>query len=234
MSERCKKIETLRQEAIDFFLYSYLGIDNENDQEEERIRKCVERAYLDLARTLRFEEKEDQTRKYEKEKWIKEITDEIVKIRGSMNRENFDEKHKRLCEKITQYNGVLKYSFTYGQAQKWVNMTLKYMWICGIEGMDKVEGFLHIPVDSYIMEAAAGKKRKGKENENGLGIELPTNGQNKKSFYSEGKSKAWSTWEKDDYIDFQKDVRCKLKEHNLIPIKWENENWIKIAEKRKG
>lgn len=228
MNERSKKIETLRQEAIDFFLYSYLEIDNENDEETKRIRKCVERAYLDLARTLRFNEKDEQKRADEKQIWVDDVTEEITKMCELASRKDFDEKHEKICNKISKYSNVLEETFTYGQAQKWVNMTLKYMWMCGIEGMDSIEEFLHIPVDSYIMEAAAGKKRKG----NGLKVQLPTKDNNKKLFYSEEKSKAWSKWNVDDYKDFQDDIRQALKDE-CIPIKWENKNWIEIAECRK-
>lgn len=49
-------------------------------------------------------------------------------------------------------------SFTIGQSQKWLNMTLKYLWLLNIllDGLN--EEYLHIPVDSYIIEAVGAKK----------------------------------------------------------------------------
>jgi hypothetical protein len=46
-------------------------------------------------------------------------------------------------------------SFTIGQSQKWVNMTLKYIFTLGenrLPGFEQVYPFAHIPVDNIILE----------------------------------------------------------------------------------
>ena len=48
--------------------------------------------------------------------------------------------------------------FTYGQAQKLVNMMLKYLYIyyqCeGWDDLEKLRSFFHVPIDSYVLKAA--------------------------------------------------------------------------------
>lgn len=53
---------------------------------------------------------------------------------------------------------ILKENFTIGQAQKWVNMTLKYLWLLDAlpDNIDKKD--LHVPIDSYIIKIAYRKK----------------------------------------------------------------------------
>ena len=73
----------------------------------------------------------------------------------------FDGWHKLTCEKIQElanndHPGLLKSgkSFTFGQSQKWVNMTLKYLLVMNVEGIERIAGFLHVPIDSYILKTA--------------------------------------------------------------------------------
>ena len=84
---------------------------------------------------------------------------------------------------------------------------------------------LHIPVDSYIIEAL------WEEN----GVKIPPNDNFTEKFenhrkngnkFSDYKVKSWSNWNKTDYEAF-----IESNKHNL---KWENDAWIEIAEKRKG
>ncbi|MEI3122628.1 MAG: hypothetical protein V8S81_02275 [Oscillospiraceae bacterium] len=43
-------------------------------------------------------------------------------------------------------------SFTYGHAQKWVNMTLKYLWLLDRLPEILTAKSLHMPIDSFILE----------------------------------------------------------------------------------
>ena len=53
--------------------------------------------------------------------------------------------------------------FTYGQAQKLVNMMLKYLYIyydCeGWNDLDKLVAYFHVPIDSYVLKAASEKNK---------------------------------------------------------------------------
>lgn len=64
---------------------------------------------------------------------------------------------QKTCEKIIEcYDGVNsnKSIFTNGNAQKWLNMALKYLWLLGALPIDIKEERLHAPIDSYILQEA--------------------------------------------------------------------------------
>lgn len=67
---------------------------------------------------------------------------------------------KLLChtDRNLEYDGV----FTYGQAQKLINMMLKYLYIfykCeGCNNLDILEKFAHVPIDRYVLKAVFGKE----------------------------------------------------------------------------
>lgn len=72
--------------------------------------------------------------------------------------EEFDEKHRELCEKLKKEWDEL----SYGQIQKWINMSLKYWLLFGgdkIANIEKNAKYFHIPIDSIIKEIAFGEKR---------------------------------------------------------------------------
>ena len=105
-------------------------------------------------------------------------------------------------------------AFTYGQAQKWLNMTLKYMWLLDMLPGDLTKKSLHIPVDSYIIDAV-----KSNAVEYGLGMETGLS------------ASSWSKW--DDYGAYReyqnaagKTIR---KKYGLSPIEWEGKAWMAIA-----
>lgn len=150
-------IKKLEQPAIDFFLYSYFGI-IETDDEDSIILKCAQRAYMDLCRTLEFRDKDASHKEFRNavcnvvQKNIHELLDSDIA--------RFDEMHGLACEKIQETadncnalgEGKKLY---YGQAQKWLNMAMKYMWLLGLRQNDfaRLLSVLHIPVDSYILQA---------------------------------------------------------------------------------
>jgi hypothetical protein len=203
-----------------------LGLENDDfDYEYYCIYQCAKSAYNDLARTLRYADdyKSDSKSKdkiQEKENAIKnvciELTDEIY------NNGNFKESPETLFKLFIdtdKYNTIkenfnlLKYlkssnsesdKFFFGQAQKWVNMTLKYLYLLGYI---KNPTSLHIPIDSYILKALKDSK-----------IELEN-------------EKTWSKFDYNDYNNLVKNYSEKIK---LPYISWEHENWIKMAEKEKG
>ena len=46
----------------------------------------------------------------------------------------------------------LNEKFTCGQAQKWMNMTLKYLWLLDLLPAEIEEESLHVPIDSFILQ----------------------------------------------------------------------------------
>lgn len=224
-------------EAFNFLLFSYFGIKNKNQiNNEESKNKCAKRAYLDLARTIRYSvsstklermkgKKSTQKEKKEADEFIKEKENLIIEICSEMidsifsydRKIPFDCWHCKLCEKIKNKmneSGLIKtgFIFTHGQAQKWINMTLKYLWLLNMLPENIFESDLHVPVDSYIIEAAL--------SDNPLyGLKLGL----------KYKEKVWSQWEDKIYLEFQNDVKRKMKGN---PMEWESRAWIGISKNK--
>lgn len=253
--------EVKNNKAFDFLLYSYFGIKESdlNDQSKKDIPYicdiCAKRAYLDLARTVRYEysssklkemkskksseEDKDKANNFieSKNELIKNICENILSPietkEGEISFKNsdFDKWHKAKCEEIINFmnNSIDKSNtkilkkeekFTIGQAQKWVNMTLKYLWLLDALPKNICEKDLHIPIDSYIIEIAYDNKNKF---ENALGLE-------------DNPPESWSKLSKyKEYFKIQEAIRKAIKTNTTnetIPIKWELLAWIEVAEKQ--
>ncbi len=66
------------------------------------------------------------------------------------SQEEFDELHKTACnDLISSFRGQ---TFTVGQAQKWINMTFKYLHLLDYQEVQKVYEYCHVPIDKYILE----------------------------------------------------------------------------------
>ena len=143
----------------------------------------------------------------------------------------FDKWHYVLCSDLVmiskQTDRVFQYGkhLTYGQAQKWVNMTIKYCYILGIGSFN--DALMHVPIDDYILSAIA---KEGRINSSidirGLGITVSSS------------MKPWSRISNyNDYLDLQLAIRKnkKLKKSSYTPIGWESKAWIAASKKaRKG
>jgi hypothetical protein len=110
---------------------------------------AINRAFLDFCRTLPIEEGRDE-HKEESTKYLITLI-ETVCLQQFENQAAFDTFHEEACEKLQKKWPQL----TVGQAQKWLNMTLKY---CLLFGEDKIDGietntaWFHIPIDSYVLK----------------------------------------------------------------------------------
>jgi len=69
--------------------------------------------------------------------------------------------HKLTCAELrAHFRDAGFRSFTFGQAQKWVNMTLKYVFVVGearVSGLGKALQFAHVPVDNIVLSAWGGR-----------------------------------------------------------------------------
>lgn len=250
--------EVKNNKAFDFLLYSYFGI-KESDLKPQSKKVpyiCAKRAYLDLARTVKYryssselkemkskkssEEDKDKANNFieSKNNLIKNIFKNIlspIKTKEgeiSFKNSDFDDWHKAKCEEIINFmnNSIdksntkilnKKEKFTIGQAQKWVNMTLKYLWLLNALPTGVEPEYLHVPIDSYIIEIAYDNKNKF---ENALGL------------LEEKPKKSWSKLsEYEEYFKIQEAIREAIKTNatnETIPIKWESLAWIEVAEKQ--
>lgn len=114
------------------------------------IEKAVNRAYRDVCRTI-FGFANCNAREKIKNNCKKIIINSINKLLeyDSMSQEKFDKWHKSICEElIKEFKNQL---FTYGQAQKWINMTLKYISILDYDIVKGIYEYCHVPIDNIII-----------------------------------------------------------------------------------
>ncbi len=247
--------EVKNNKAFDFLLYSYFGIKESDLNDQSNIPYiCAKRAYLDLARTVRYEYSSSKLEEMKSKKSSEEDKDKATNFIDSKNEliknicknilshiepkegeisfknSDFDDWHKSKCEEIINLmnnsinksnTNILKKDFTIGQAQKWVNMTLKYLWLLNALPTGVKPEYLHVPIDSYIIEIAYDNKNKF---ENALGL------------LEEKPEESWSELYKyEEYFKIQEAIRKAIKTNTTnetIPIKWESLAWIEVAEKQ--
>lgn len=110
----------------------------------------MNKAYRDLMRTIRgfsYNPEHDIIIKKAKQTLHTSITT-ILSSKIDTQAE-FDELHKTACyDLIYSFKGQL---FTVGQAQKWINMSFKYLHLLDYPDMQKVYEYCHIPIDNYIL-----------------------------------------------------------------------------------
>lgn len=213
--------------------------------EEYYIKKAVRRAYRDASsHVLSIKEGKDDSKKNpcKKEEAISAVVYEVKSINNDYN--NYECWHSHVCKDLTEriyntyevdYKGDDR-TFSYGIAQKFVNMTIKYLVILYtvMKAMDtdkanrnyikfyeknlkKYEQDFHIPIDGYILESVS--KDKAEILKNVIVKEKK-------------KVKAWSKWEENDYNSFQAELK-KIKAKDEYPLDWEGKTWIEIAKSRK-
>lgn len=219
--------------AINFLLFSYFGITLDDDA-KNICNKVVDRAYRDAAsHVLSLTDEAKMADNGPKQRAKTEIIDALGKL-PSGNPSGYDDFHTKLCERLcarfSEDNGIYKGNdrqFTYGIAQKWVNMTMKYFYVlrpvfsefapegedcdfCKTYGaqVNALANQLHVPLDGYILKAA---KR----------IDCSDLG---------------SSWSKitdvTKYKEYQDDLRKFTQKDWETPLDWEGPAWI--AEARAG
>ena len=227
------------KKLLDFLLYSYFGCKSE-DLAREGIQKCAYRAYLDLNRRIAFKYSSSELDKMQKDntdlaKKYKEAKKALIEsvcdiILCSVDKYEcvdgqFGLWHKAKCEEImgTMNTAIFQddslilksNSFTYGLAQKWVNMTLKYLWLLDRLPEGLTAKSLHVPIDSFIL-------KKMQEDVD----EIRKDGDTYKY-----KGKSWS--QLDDY-DVYLDIQTKIGQiaGKTFPIEWEGPAWMDAAKTR--
>lgn len=216
--------DTRLKNAIDFLMWSYFNLTLEDEDNIDRIlNTCIRKAYSDATQQGAYNalipKEAGDLKKLSSgaEKEAGKLLQEEIKRLCRCEEAEFDSWHAGVCDKIKEKYAEINSTelgelFSYGNAQKWVNMALKYIytlnWLyqafcsdckfCDQYG-EMVELFaekFHVPIDSFMIEAYGGKG-------------VP----------------AWSKWTYIDYTRFRKD--------HSETLDWEGPEWIKIAKKRK-
>ena len=64
----------------------------------------------------------------------------------------YDSWHRSVSDKIKRLYSEQGIRFTYGHAQKWINMTIKYLYMLETDTFTDVFKWLHVPLDNYILD----------------------------------------------------------------------------------
>lgn len=178
--------------------------------EVKNFEGAAHKAYADMARrTLRI--KENSKERIALKKSATEILRQAVeKLKNDSS--DFPKWHEKSCNAlIACYGGQI----SYGQAQKWLNMLLKYLYVYDVNGYETLfssrEGIaaLDMPVDSKVIEALHRK----------YNVKRPTAG--------------WSVWDRNTYRAYQAAARSALHKNasdiensdEQIPFYWELIHW---------
>ena len=216
------------------------------------IDKIIEKAYFDATMQGAFNaliQKEYKTESH-KEESIECMRNAIKQLEKD---KDYDEWHKDTCFKlITIHNRILNKDrrpiFTYGNAQKLVNMTMKYLHLLSNDkpATNDFFGFvqhyaddLHMPIDSYIIDALFRKKvltwKECRENTDscigclvGPRQKDPADDNKRRSEYIKIK---WSNWDEYLYKAVQERIRKKKPAAYKNIIEWENDLWIEQAKR---
>ena len=164
-----------QQALMDFLIYSYFkiipkaiyGDSREPDYSTYRIKKAIMKAYEDATNEGAYNTLFKKTIEAGKLKQLKSASErakndsaeflfsQIQKLSALAS--NYEEWHKNTCEELCKkYSEVCLNEnepfFTYGNAQKWVNMTMKYLWLLDRLPEGLTAKSLHVPIDSFILE----------------------------------------------------------------------------------
>ena len=202
IDESCIKlfVETIKNKDFLRFIESDGIPEKELD---EAIECAVYLSYLDTCRTFRNNQKK-----------VKRDDKVIFKIVQSISNyifgdDEFD--HHGLCSSL-----IKDYGMTYGQAQKIINMTFKYIF-CIKNFREKEEKFkkCHMPLDSIMLEWIV---------RNTTGIEKRRVGTwSSMEYKNDGQPE-----EKYAYVDYEKVINAYCLENNTYPLKIDFENWNKM------
>ena len=195
------RLATIDKDALDFLYALYFGTFN------DALDAATNRAYRDMNRTIRFCGLADEKRKEIRldVNGLIRVSVQELRQKSKMDQKFFDDWHKKLCDAIIEMyekNGI---TFTYGQAQKWINMTLKYLYVIEPNLVEPLFKYCHVPLDNYVFDIS----------ERLFSIEKP--------------KIPWSRWcdYYDQYMAYQMQLRSSIK--NEEPLRWEFRAWLQEA-----
>lgn len=215
------KLNEVKEMVEDQYLvYMCYGV-IQGGKEEDIIYKTAGKAYMDFRRRISFQGKVSAEQRYDiTEKVKKLLVKELPLLLQADTQETFDEKHHVICQDIIRiYDSTGGQA--YGIAQRWVNQTLLHLALIednlhmGYWKMKENRKYFHVPVEQYVLEAAASKRK----NKFKHGLNLMTaplkhdKGENyQMEWYSPGEIQPPEFWEYPEYMEFQKAVRKRLKD----------------------
>ena len=160
-------IKDIKSQALNFLIGCYFG------QSEDLLMAAIDRAYVDMAsHTMKLFSKNDYEDKWNCRYIATSIIYKAIENYPD-NMQTYEEWHKNLISDIkrcyhkneSKQGPNNKKKLTEGQAQKWLNMTVKYMFVFKMllgekdKRLTKFVSFLNVgyddllpPVDSYLLK----------------------------------------------------------------------------------
>ena len=140
-----------RADYEDYLIRLYFG------SESNPLSACVNRAYLDFNRTLHGIRTLNNAKELHG-KTVNGLKGAIAKLKARLTNPiasaEFDDWHRATCNKLILFYKDYGYHLFVGQAQKWVNMTMKYVYTLGeerVSGFNHAYPYCHIPLDNIIL-----------------------------------------------------------------------------------
>lgn len=190
---------TIDSNILEFLKMLYFGVTDNPFEAASRS------AYTDMCRTIRFHGKNGEALRKSVDVLLEERIPELIAVDNS---EKFTQWHYSICKQIVEQYEAAGIEFYIGQAQKWVNMTLKYLYVLVPDVVEPFYRFLHIPLDNYIMDIA------------------------KKQYGVSSLTTAWSRIsDYQDYLDYEQKLMEVIDE---VPLNWEFKKWVESARQQKS
>lgn len=120
----------------------------------DRYAAAVKRAYLDFNRTLhKFGENEQRHEAYSTaSRFLEEELRAMLSLKME-SQEQFDQWHRKCCDRVIEIFATdSHHKLYYGQAQKWINMALKYLFVLERDVTVSNYRYFHIPIDNVVLE----------------------------------------------------------------------------------
>jgi hypothetical protein len=138
------------QDITEFWIRVYFGAS------EDLIGAAIDKAYLDFNRTQHgYAKLKTDLSSARLKEVLKNITSQAI-AQDYSDQHAYDDWHELSCDYLKdQCYDLTTYQMSYGQAQKWINMSLKYMFALGrerIPGVTKNFQWFHIPIDNIIQK----------------------------------------------------------------------------------
>lgn len=242
------------ENSVEFLVFTYFGIDF-NDDFDTLLKSAIKVAYNDATMQGAYNALEKEKAEEINYNEVAQELEKAIKKLLNDNSNSYEQWHKDICKELVEcYEKVTSNNknpaFSYGNAQKWVNMTMKYLYILSeiFHDFNKDHNFenyydiikklykeLQVPVDSFIIESVWDEKNQIEGIPYNIDkLNKATYGDGKKipGKYNSEKVVPWSKWTDTKYKEFQ-DHLPEIFENHQPPLDWEHKAWIEIAKKRR-
>jgi hypothetical protein len=143
---------------LTFFRDLYLGF----GPPEELLHRCVDRAYRDFNRTWHIGPHQAQSRPVIRSSCCETLITALLALNDHhTDPALYNRWHSKLIRKLTNASDPLAdgSGLTVGQAQKWINMSVKYTVGGRLPGFERFEQCAHMPIDRIILKELSSRPR---------------------------------------------------------------------------